>query len=71
MVHEGREATLILQDMEWIANNLLTFFEDILVDGLLRHSQFPLTITEIPEAERDPGCPVRLRATIEIKLPES
>jgi hypothetical protein len=66
---KGEQPTFILQDMEWIAGNLLTFFEDILEDGLHRHSHFPLTITEIPEAERDPVCPVRLRATIEIKPP--
>lgn len=68
---KGEQPSFLLQDMSWIANNLLTFFEDILIDGLHRQSQFPLTIVEIPEAERDPACPIRLRATIPIKLPES
>lgn len=67
---KGEQPSLMLQDMEWIATNLLTFFEDILIDGLHRHSAFPLTVVEIAEAERDPGCPIRLRATIEIRPPE-
>jgi hypothetical protein len=67
----GDTPTWMLQDMEWIATNLLTFFEDILIDGMHRHSMFPLTISEIPETERDAACPIRLRATIEIKSPEA
>jgi hypothetical protein len=67
---KGEQPSPLLQDMQLIASNILTFFEDILIDGLRRHSRFPLTIFEIPETERDPACPIRLRATIALNLPE-
>jgi len=41
---------------------LLTFYEDILIDGLERlATNGPFAIYEIPEPERDPSEPIRFR----------
>jgi hypothetical protein len=51
--------------MDIIANNLLTLYEDLLIDCLLRRQgDGPFCIVEIPDADRDPTCPYRLTVAI-------
>jgi hypothetical protein len=48
--------------MNTFAENLLTFYEDLVVDGLLRRKgDLPLGIVEIPEVDRKIEFPMRLR----------
>lgn len=55
-------STPIAGDMMIVTDNLLTLFEDVLTDGLLRlQPNGPFVIYEVPEAERDPAMPIRLR----------
>jgi hypothetical protein len=55
----------IAHDMSVIMDNLLTLFEELLVDGLMRLApNGPLVIYEVPEDQRDPMCPVRLMVTL-------
>jgi hypothetical protein len=62
----------IADDMKVIQHNLLTLYEDILVDLLLRTApNGPLVIYEIPEADRDPSRPVRLRVGLSSALPST
>jgi hypothetical protein len=54
-------AVSMVEDMGAIVADILTLYEDVLCNGILRlapHS--PFTIVEIPEAERDPAMPLRL-----------
>lgn len=54
--------TAIANDMPVLIDNLLTLFEDILTDGLMRlQPNGPFVIHEVPEAERDPANPIRFR----------
>ena len=58
---EGGRAAIV-NDMPVLVDNLLTLFEDILADGLLRlQPTGPFVIHEVPEEERDPDMPIRLR----------
>jgi len=52
----------IIDDMETTIDNLLRFSEDILTGylSMLPH-KFPLVFIEIPENERNPDMPVRIR----------
>ncbi len=60
----------IADDMKAIQHNLLTLYEDILVDLLLRTApNGPLVIYEIPEVDLDPLRPVRLRVGLSGPLP--
>jgi len=55
----------ILNDFETFIWNLLEFAEDILVLSFDKFDKkFPIVIARIPENERDPKCPVRLRMTL-------
>jgi hypothetical protein len=61
----------IANDMRVLADNLLTFYEDILVDALKRtYPRMPVAIAEIPEERRDPECPVRLAFVLTTPFPE-
>ena len=61
---QGAEpARAIVPDMQTMVDNLLTFYEELLA-GLLMKLEGPswLQIVAIPEADRDPAMPIRLRA---------
>ena len=63
----GDTSTSIVADMEFIIENIIRLSEDVLTICLLRHrGKFPLYIYEIPKEERDPKCPIRLRAGVEL-----
>lgn len=67
---KGEHPTAIAADLDAIADNLLTLFEDILTDGLLRLGPAgPFTIVEIPAANREPKCPMRLSVALTHPLP--
>jgi hypothetical protein len=56
--------------MEALVANLLTFFEETLLLCIEKFpSAFPIGFSEIPEAERDPVCPVRFRVTLTGTMP--
>ena len=58
-------AAYIATDMRVLADNLLTFFEDLLTDGLIRSAPgAPFSIREIPLADRNPEFPIRLRVEL-------
>jgi hypothetical protein len=62
-------AASIAPEMDIFADNLLTLYEDIVVDSLMRRRDgFPIQIVEIPEAERVKGFPIRLRVTFPIQI---
>jgi hypothetical protein len=55
----------VLNDFETFIWNLLEFAEDLLVFSLETFDKkFPIVVAQIPEEERDPKCPVRLRMTL-------
>jgi len=55
----------ILNDLETYIWNLLEFAEDLLVLSFEKFDKkFPIVVAQIPENERDPKCPVRLRMTL-------
>tara|TARA_B110001469_G_scaffold123917_2_gene136688 strand:+ start:573 stop:1319 length:747 start_codon:yes stop_codon:yes gene_type:complete len=59
-------ASSITDDMQAIIDNILGFAEDMLALSLLKsESALPITICEIPQAKRDPNCPIRLSITID------
>ena len=59
--------SLIHTDLPVILDNILNFSEDILATSLIQTgSKFPLVIYEVPEEERDPKMPVRLRVTVDM-----
>jgi hypothetical protein len=59
---DPRPPSPIADDMETVMHNLLTLFEDLLCDSLLRlPSPIPLAVYEIPEVERDPQVPIRFK----------
>ncbi|MEL6362451.1 MAG: hypothetical protein AAFR21_15345, partial [Pseudomonadota bacterium] len=52
----------ILEDIDACLWNSLTFAEDILVNCIREKPAFPhIDLAEIPEADRDPAMPIRLR----------
>lgn len=57
------EKANILQDMDVLCNNLLTFAEDIIALSIKKTFNFPemIDIQLIPEEERSPDVPMRLR----------
>jgi hypothetical protein len=60
----------IVSNMEVICHNLLTLYEDLLSGLLLKlENRGPIDIAEIPEAERDPTMPKRLRVVLTVPLP--
>lgn len=65
-IDDGKR-TSILKDMDAFLKNLLEFTEDLLVICIKKTDPpFPIVIEEIPEADRDPTCPIRFRATISL-----
>jgi hypothetical protein len=55
----------IAHDMDVFVTNLLTFFEETLLLCIEKFpSGFPIGFAEIPEAQRDPKCPVRFRVDL-------
>lgn len=55
----------IFSDLDVCLDNLLTLAEDILVACIVHTMQHKIIqFGEIPENERDPKCPIRLRATL-------
>ena len=55
----------VTRDMLITIENILCFSEDILVQCLIKSgSMVPVVFYEIPEEDRDPNCPIRLRVTI-------
>ena len=66
----GNEPPLdLVQDMSAIIENLLTLYEDVLSDGILRLAPAsPFTIVEIPEAERNLEMPIRLVPSLKTPL---
>ena len=63
---DAESASPIADEMSVIMDNLLTLFEEFVVDGLMRlFPDGPLVIYEVPEAERDPKMPVRFRVGLD------
>lgn len=59
----------IIQEMEVMVSDLLTFCEDTFVLNIERFKKpFPINIVEVPDAERDPVCPVRFKIVIDNKI---
>ena len=59
----------VLNDLNTYIWNVLEFAEDILVLSLEKSDKkFPIVVAQIPEEERDPSCPVRLRMTLKQEL---
>jgi hypothetical protein len=55
----------IAAEMDVFVTNLLTFCEETVVLCLEEfNSGFPIAFAEIPEAERDPACPMRFRVVL-------
>lgn len=55
----------VMTDMATALENMLTLAEDWLCLSMLESKPFPtLAIAEIPQAERDPICPIRFRPTL-------
>lgn len=62
----------IAEDMQVIMDDLLTLYEDILIDGLERsRPDGPFVIYEVPEGERDAAQPIRFRVGLRAPLPGS
>lgn len=58
----GEEPVPVAKEIEAWNHNLLTLFEDLVCDGLVRLApDAPIVIYEIPEADRDPTMPIRYR----------
>lgn len=56
----------ISKDMQTNISNILDFTEDVLVVSLdYFKNNFPIIIAEIPETERDPNFPMRLKAVLD------
>jgi len=59
------EKTLLHADLPVILENILKFSEDLLAVSLIQiGSKLPLVIYEIPEEERNPEMPIRLKVTV-------
>lgn len=62
----GRPETCILGDMDVATDDLLTLAEEILVSVVMRQRTFQqFTVYQVPEAKRDPACPVRFVMDLE------
>ena len=56
----------IVADMRTMTDNLLTFAEDLLISAYVQlHPGSIVQFAQIPEQDRDPKCPVRLRAVLD------
>lgn len=59
--------TSLIDDIRVIMDNLLTLAEDLLVSCIHHKTRFGIVrFVEVPEQERNPECPVRLRATLDV-----
>jgi len=62
----SEEKIPIVHEMNVFVTNLLTLCEDILILSLEKFKTgSPIVITEIPEDERDPNCPKRLKMAMD------
>lgn len=62
----GEQPSSIVIDMKTTLHNLLGLSEDILVVAYVQSNpDSALQFAEIPEAERDPKCPIRIRAVLD------
>lgn len=56
----------ISSDMSVTTDNILRFAEDLLIVSYIQlHSDSYIQFSEIPDEERDPDCPIRLRAVLD------
>lgn len=56
----------IVADMRTMLDNLLTFAEDLLIAAYVQlHPGLIVQFAQIPEQDRDPKCPVRLRMVLD------
>ena len=56
----------LFQDLQTVLDNMLTFGEDMLVSCINHCTPFKLIqFAEIPEPERQPDCPLRIRVVID------
>lgn len=63
---KGNPRTLILNDMDYIIEGILSISEELLCMSLIEHKgKWPLVIYEIPENERDKNFPIRFRVGLE------
>ncbi len=63
---EGEPQGGIVPDMRTMLDNLLMFGEDVLVATYIQlHPNSIVQFAQIPEQDRDPKCPVRLRAILD------
>lgn len=61
----------LFRDISIMLDNLLTFAEDLLVDAIHSKPIFPqIKIGQIPEDDRNPDAPVRLKATVDLERPK-
>lgn len=62
----GERPSSIVSDMKTMLHNLLGFSENILVVAYVQSNPgSAIQFAEIPESDRDPKCPVRLRAVLD------
>lgn len=63
---DGEEPAAIAVDMQTMLSNLLTFAEELLVVAHVQlNPRAIIRFASIPEADRNPQCPVRLRAVLD------
>ena len=61
----GQAPSSILVDIEAFYHNLFTFSEELAVIAIQKNVFNPsIVIVEIPEAQRDPACPIRFRGDL-------
>lgn len=59
---DGQPESDILTDMSTLMHNMLTLAEDLLIECIVHTTPHPaITFYEVPEAERDPKSPIRIR----------
>jgi hypothetical protein len=66
--HRNKDAkTLLHNDLPVMLENILRFSEDLLAVSLIQvGSKFPMVIYEVPEEERSPEMPIRLKVTVDV-----
>ncbi|MGH7924513.1 MAG: hypothetical protein ACREQH_07985, partial [Candidatus Binatus sp.] len=62
-------ATDVFQDLETYLDNLLTLAEEVLVWCIFHRTESDIQVFEIPEKDRNPTCPIRLRLQAQIQMP--
>lgn len=62
---DPRAESALYRDLEVLIENLLTFGEDLLVNCIRQRPRSPFVdFALIPEADRDPNCPVRVKPVL-------